>query len=232
MDAKQLIVFAIQLSVVATVFGFGLNATTNDLLYLIRRPGLLLRSLLAIFVIMPVIAIALTQSIGVSPITTAVLVALALSPVPPMLPKKLLKADGHASYALALMVTLAVLSVVVVPLLVYLVGLYFGKSLSLPPKAVAEVFVYAMLLPLGAGMTLRALAPGLADWLAGPVPRIGQILLPIAVFALVGCTGGGGEEGSYTFGVTNTFTNNGWREEMICSINAQSVPAPLASYGK
>jgi ribose transport system substrate-binding protein len=45
----------------------------------------------------------------------------------------------------------------------------------------------------------------------------------VAVFALAGCTGGGGEEGSYAFGVSNTFTNNGWREEMICSINAQSV---------
>jgi ribose transport system substrate-binding protein len=45
----------------------------------------------------------------------------------------------------------------------------------------------------------------------------------VAVFALAGCTGGGGEEGSYAFGVSNTFTNNGWREEMICSINAQAV---------
>ena len=49
----------------------------------------------------------------------------------------------------------------------------------------------------------------------------------VAVFALAGCTGdagsSGGGEGSYAFGVSNTFTNNGWREEMICSINAQSV---------
>jgi BASS family bile acid:Na+ symporter len=188
MDAKQLIMFAIQLSIIATVFGFGLKATPDDLLYLVRRPGLLLRSLLAIFVIMPVIAILLAQNIGVSQAAGVVLIALALSPVPPMLPKKLLKAGGHASYALALMVTLALLSVVLVPLLVYLVGLYFGTSRSLPPQAVAGVFVNNMLLPLGAGMALRAAAPRLADWIASPVARTGQILLPIALLGLVGAS--------------------------------------------
>jgi ribose transport system substrate-binding protein len=53
-----------------------------------------------------------------------------------------------------------------------------------------------------------------------------------AVLVIAGCTGGGASPaasgggdggGSYHFGVSNTFTNNGWREEMICSINAQSV---------
>jgi ribose transport system substrate-binding protein len=55
----------------------------------------------------------------------------------------------------------------------------------------------------------------------------------VAVTLVVaGCTGGGagspaasggGGEGAYHIGVSNTLTNNGWREEMICSINAQSV---------
>jgi ribose transport system substrate-binding protein len=51
-----------------------------------------------------------------------------------------------------------------------------------------------------------------------------------AVLVIAGCTGGGsspaasgGGEGSYHLGVSNTLTNNGWREEMICSINAQAV---------
>ncbi len=42
---------------------------------------------------------------------------------------------------------------------------------------------------------------------------------------VAGCTGGDGGDGdgNYTIGVSNTFTNNGWREEMICSINAQAL---------
>src|SRR5919106_7080476 len=38
-----------------------------------------------------------------------------------------------------------------------------------------------------------------------------------------GASGGGGGGGTYHIGVSNTLTNNGWREEMICSINAQAV---------
>lgn len=60
----------------------------------------------------------------------------------------------------------------------------------------------------------------------------------VAVFVIAGCTGtgdgspgasagasaGGGEGGGdYHIGVSNTLTNNGWREEMICSINAQAL---------
>ena len=38
-----------------------------------------------------------------------------------------------------------------------------------------------------------------------------------------GSPGGSAGEGSYTMGVSNTLTGNGWREEMICSINAQAL---------
>ena len=47
---------------------------------------------------------------------------------------------------------------------------------------------------------------------------------------VAGCSSGDGGSGSagdgeasYTIGVSNTLTNNGWREEMICSINAQAL---------
>jgi ribose transport system substrate-binding protein len=58
----------------------------------------------------------------------------------------------------------------------------------------------------------------------------------VGLFALSACTGGTGSSagesdgadggdggGSYHIGVSNTLTNNGWREEMICSINAQAL---------
>jgi ribose transport system substrate-binding protein len=52
---------------------------------------------------------------------------------------------------------------------------------------------------------------------------------------VAGCTGGdggasGGDgEASYTIGVSNTLTNNGWREEMICSIKAQALASGKVS---
>ncbi|MCV0402419.1 MAG: substrate-binding domain-containing protein [Chloroflexi bacterium] len=52
-----------------------------------------------------------------------------------------------------------------------------------------------------------------------------------AVLALAACGGagtpsaseGGDGGGDFHIGVSNTLTNNGWREEMICSINAQAA---------
>ena len=58
--------------------------------------------------------------------------------------------------------------------------------------------------------------------------RAVTVSLGVAIL-VAGCTGGDGDasggdgEASYTIGVSNTLTNNGWREEMICSINAQAL---------
>lgn len=53
MDLKQVVTLAIQVSIVGTVFGFGLSATPADFRYLLERPGLLVRSLLAVLVVTP-----------------------------------------------------------------------------------------------------------------------------------------------------------------------------------
>jgi ribose transport system substrate-binding protein len=67
--------------------------------------------------------------------------------------------------------------------------------------------------------------------------RFATVVLGAAVM-LVGCTGGGGAspgdgggegEGDYVIGVSNTLTNNGWREEMICSIRAQAADSGQVS---
>ena len=97
MELKQLVMLALQVSILATVFGFGLKATTADLLYLIRRPGLLLRSLVAVFVIMPALAVVLALVFDFPRPAEIVLISVAMSPVPPLLPQKETKAGGHAS---------------------------------------------------------------------------------------------------------------------------------------
>ena len=95
MDLKQLIVLALQLSVVSIVFSFGLRSTLDDVLYLWRHPGLLLRSVLAVLVIMPVVAVVLTRMFSFRDTVEIALIALAISPMPPLLPKKEIKAGGR-----------------------------------------------------------------------------------------------------------------------------------------
>ena len=182
---KQLIVLVLQISVIATVLGFGLSATIEDLKYLLRRPSLLLRSLLAVFVIMPVVTVALVKLGNFPQTTVVVLVALAMSPVPPILPKKEGKSGGHVSYGLGLLVVLSLVAVVAIPAFAEALEYFFGRPYTIAPGPIAAVVMRATIGPLAAGMVVRAFSPALAAQLQRPVAMVGNILLPLGVIVLV-----------------------------------------------
>ena len=190
MEPQQLIMLAFQASILLTVFGFGLQATSDDLLFLVRRPGLLGRSLLAMFLIMPLFAITLAVMFNLRRTVEIDVVALAISAVPPLLPNKGSKAGGHTSYALGLMVIVAVLSIVVVPLAVTLIGWLVGRSFELAPGVVARVVLTAIVAPVLAGMAIRAYLPAVADRIEKPLGLVTKVLLLVAVLALLVGTAG------------------------------------------
>jgi BASS family bile acid:Na+ symporter len=185
MDLGQITLLALQVSILSTVFGFGLNTTYGDLQYVARRPGLLARALLAVFVIMPVVAVALVRMFNFSATVEIVLVALAISPVPPLLPERETKAGGDASFGLGLMAILALVSIVAVPVAVEILERYFGRPLAMAPGAVAAIVLKAALVPLAAGMAVRAILPTVAERLEAVVALVGKVLLPLAIVALL-----------------------------------------------
>ena len=65
--------------------------------------------------------------------------ALAISPLPPLLPTREASAGASAHYGLGLMVVLALLSVAVVPLAVQLIGVVFGREYVVSPSAIVAV---------------------------------------------------------------------------------------------
>jgi BASS family bile acid:Na+ symporter len=185
MDPKDLVLLAFQISIICTVFGFGLKATPDDLLYVLRRPGLLARSLIAVFLIMPVVAVALSRWFDFPRTVEIDLIALALSPTPPLLPGRETRSGGHGSYGLGLMALLALLSIALVPLSLTLLGASVGLPFSMSPTAIAAIVFKAALLPLAAGLVMRALAPALAARLEKPVRILVMILAPLAVTAVL-----------------------------------------------
>src|SRR5689334_1127585 len=98
MTLQQIISLGIQGSMALMVFCVGLHARFDDVLYLLRRPSLLIRSLLAMNVIMPAIAVAIALWLDVDRALKVALIALSVSPVPPILPGTQLKAGGRESY--------------------------------------------------------------------------------------------------------------------------------------
>lgn len=185
MDLKQIVALALQFSVIATVFGFGLKATMDDLLYVVRRPGLLVRSLLAMLVIMPLLALLLVRAFDFARTVEIVLLALAISPVPPLLPNREQAANARVSYGLGLMVTLGLLSIVTVPLAIDLSQRIFGMTLGVSPAVIARLMMLMLVGPVAAGLLLRVLAPGLAERIAAPVHMLALILLVLASLVLL-----------------------------------------------
>ena len=168
MNAQAIVGLALKASIMMTVFAFGLESGTEDLLYLLRRPRLLIRSLTAMFVVMPLFVLLMTKVVSFNPVVVIALIALSISPVPPLLPKKVNKSGGLAPYGIGLMVTAATLSIGYIPLATYLLGKYFNRPLSMDPGAVAKLVVSSVLIPLAVGIVFRRLAPTTAKRIANP----------------------------------------------------------------
>jgi BASS family bile acid:Na+ symporter len=177
MDLETLIPLILKTSIFMTVFAIGLNATMDDALYLFRRPSELVRSLLSMNVVMPLFAAALAVVFNLHPAVEIALVTLAVSPVPPILPKKELKAGGHASYAIGLLAAAGILAIVFVPVAVELLGRVFGRSTHISVATVAQLVLFTVLLPLTAGIAVRHFASSFADRIARPISLVGGGLL-------------------------------------------------------
>jgi len=185
MTFQQLTGLVLQASIVMTVFGFGLQATVADILYLLRRPALLVRSIGAMYLVMPLVAIALATTFNLLPSVRIAMIALALSPMPPLLPGKQGKAGGHTPYALGLMAVVGLLAIAVVPIEVQLVGRYSGQRFQMDPVVIARVVLVTTLLPLSIGMAIAALLPAVAARVASPVASAAKVLLTLGMLALL-----------------------------------------------
>ena len=185
MGLRQLVIWAFQLSIVATAFGFGLSATTEDVRDLIRQPGRLARCLLTIFIIVPVVAVVLAHAFDFPHAAEVAMIALAISPLAALIPRNLIKVGSKRSCSVALMPAVAPLSIVIVPLLAVLIGRYLGRPFVVSPLRVAGVVAATVLLPLVAGMAVRAVRPALADRIELPAALVGIVVLRLATLALL-----------------------------------------------
>ena len=150
------ILLVLKLSVVTLIFGIGLGSTANDLAYLWHRPRQLVRSLVAMYVVVPLVLLLLTK---VLPMTTAVRTAvlvLAVSAGAPLLPKKLMKL-GREGYVFSLVVTSSLVAIVAVPLWVETIAAVFGRDAQVDPLRLAALIAKAFLGPLLLGMAARRL---------------------------------------------------------------------------
>src|SRR3954469_12925428 len=181
MNLASLITLALKISVMLLVFSLGLGVSATDVLYLRRRPGLLTRSLLSIDVAMPLVAGAMATIFHLRPAVEIALVALAIAPVPPLLPMKGLKAGGHAPYVFSLLVAASVFAIAFIPVAVRLIANVFGTDVRQSAASIAELVLLTVLVPLGAGILVKSFAPALSEGAVKRMSVLGSVLLLLSL---------------------------------------------------
>jgi BASS family bile acid:Na+ symporter len=185
MTLVHVIGLALKASIFLLVFAIGLDATMQEVGYLLRRPGLLARSILSMNIAMAVFAVAVGLLFNIDPQVKIALVALSLSPVPPVLPKKLTKAGGSHDYSIGLLATAAAAAIILVPVAIALIGKVFGRTLYVPPGKVASIVLISVLVPLVAGILVRRFVPELAKRAERPISMVAMVLLIVAFLPIL-----------------------------------------------
>ena len=185
MTLATLAILALQVSVFLQVLSLGLKTDLADIGYLARHPSQLLRSLVAMNLIMPLFATLLVVVFRLSTPVEIMLICVALSPVPPLLPRKEIRAGGRHAYGVSLLCCAALVAIFSIPALLELIERVFGTPLRMSPLAVAVIMLKTVFVPLGVGIAARALAPKFAARLAMPVFTFSAAVLPVVVIAII-----------------------------------------------
>jgi BASS family bile acid:Na+ symporter len=181
MTAAELLSLLTKISIVLIVFSTGMSGQRGSLGMLLRQPSLLFRSLLSMLVVAPLLAVAVAATLRLPLAVKIALVMMAVSPVPPFLPKKAIKAGGSQSYVISLLAISALVSIVTVPFSLQVLDGLFGLSMNIPHSTIARPLVVSVLLPLVAGLIFARVAPTTSASWARIVAGAGSILLVAVV---------------------------------------------------
>jgi len=185
MSIQTLIPLVLKVSIVLCVFALGLTSSVQDASYLFRRPGKLFRALVAMGVLMPVFAVAMVLIFDLHPAVEIALVALSVSPIPPLLPKKAMKAGGTGQYTIGLLTAAGLVAIVWVPMTTKIFAHVFGIPLQMTMASTAVVLCITVLGPMALGIVVHTLSPALARRLARPIYLIGTVLLAVCALPVL-----------------------------------------------
>jgi BASS family bile acid:Na+ symporter len=129
MDLASLLKFAIVASIVFIVLSIGLAAPPGAIRAGFGKPMNIARAMVAMFLFFPMFALAVTWIIPLDPAARIALLALAVSPMPPILPIKEQKLGGELDYALAIQLAASLVALAAAPL-AYFSGSSFSFSVS------------------------------------------------------------------------------------------------------
>lgn len=187
---------AVLLFVVSTMLAMGFSLTLAQILAPLRSVRLIVLALAANFVLVPLLAFALTRLIPLSDPLKIGVILLGVAAGAPFVPKLAQLARGHVAFSVGLMVLLTVVTIITLPLDLPLLL----PGVRVNPLAIVLSLVLTMLLPLAVALAVRARDPELAAQLQSLMGQASNaallLLLVTSVLAnvqqIIGLIGTGG----------------------------------------
>lgn len=188
MDLKELLSSFAQITVFAMMLSMGMVLGFAGMGRLWRRPSLLVRCILAAFVVVPLAAMLVTNVLSLPFDVRAGIAAMAVIPGAPVIYRKTLKGPGDAELAGSFQATMALLSIVLVPLWFGIISALYPNTVVAPLAVVFKQVMAVQGIPLLVGAAIAHWLPDLADDFNEPLNRISSAML-IGVVLLVAVMG-------------------------------------------
>ncbi len=138
--------------VISSMLSMGLSLTIKQIIDPLRNVRLVVLALVANFILVPVVAYALTLILPLNESITIGLILLSTAAGAPFLPKLVEVAKGNIAFSVGLMVLLMVVTIIYLPLVLPL--LLSGVQVN--PWDIAQSLIVMMLIPLAIGLFVRA----------------------------------------------------------------------------
>lgn len=166
--------------VISSMLALGLSLTIQQILHPLKDVNLVVRALLANFVLVPLLAFLLKTMIPLAPSLGIGLILLATAAGAPFLPKLAQAAKADVAFSVGLMVLLMVVTVIYVPMVLPLLL----PGVSVNPIDIARSLVVLMLIPLAVGLFVKARYEDIAATWQPHMAQASSISL-LAVFVLM-----------------------------------------------
>lgn len=171
----DIINYLLLVSLMCLLLGVGLRTAFGAVFAVAQQYHLVLRGLVANFVVVPFVFSLVLQALPFSPNVVIGLLVLAAVPVASAAPPFVGMAKGDLPYAVGLMLIVAFLCVPLTPLILALCLPPSEAGLEIDPWKIIQTLLTAQLIPLSVGMTIQQVRPRWAEKLLQFVPKLALI---------------------------------------------------------
>jgi BASS family bile acid:Na+ symporter len=186
LDFKAIIGSYAQITIFLLMFSIGLGEGLNNLSILWRRPSLLVRCLIASFILVPLAAMLILRIVPMDQPARIGLGLMAICPGAPLMYKKLTSMKANTALAGSFQVTTSLFAILVVPLWIAVLSALYPADAAASTMDVFKQVATVQLIPILLGLAIREWLPSLADDLMEPIQKISSFMfLGVVIILLI-----------------------------------------------